>query len=70
MIKVLMLAINVRQHPPVIFLYANLCFHQYMYMNKILLKSLAPSSHWEFSMNKLKVNLNRAPKMSTIFWSQ
>ena len=29
--------------------------------------SLAPSSHWEFSMGILKLNMMRAPEMASIF---
>ena len=34
---------------------------------QILLTSLAPSSYWEFSMSTLKLNVKRAPEMSTIY---
>ena len=36
-------------------------------VTKILLTSLAPSSHLEFSMSILILNVRRAPEMSTLF---
>ena len=37
---------------------------------RIFLTSLVPSSYWEFSMRTLKLNVKRAPEMSSIFGSQ
>ena len=37
---------------------------------EILLTSLVPSSYWEFSRIILKLNVKRAPEMSTIFGSR
>ena len=37
---------------------------------QILLISLAPSSNWDFRMSIIKLNVKRAPEISTIFESQ
>ena len=42
-------------------------FHQIIEANERILTYLAPSTHWEFSIDILKLNEKMAPKMSVFF---